>query len=184
MINENAQKLGEYIKKLRKDKKISAKELAGYVGYSQSYLSAIENNNNNNVPSKKVLNRIAEALWHIGYDSVEVKNQLYTIAGYKIDSEIMDDKFFISYNNEIGAYDNLSDKVLEKPYLDLNYLLENDFALKYNYKNNGIVFHVDLEKKHKKLINEIIKNILDYEDIEETYNSMMVEYQEINEKNH
>ncbi|KAA1039489.1 helix-turn-helix transcriptional regulator [Macrococcus equipercicus] len=168
MINEEARQLGDYIKKLRKNKKVTAKELGSYVGYSQSYISAIENNNNNNVPSKKVLNRLATALRHIGYDHADVEEKLYSIAGYPSRRHIAhDDDFKISYSKYLGAYDNLSNVPLEKPYLDLFYVLDNKFDLKFQYKNNGFDEYVELNDKHKSFIKNMITQLLFMEDIEE-----------------
>ncbi|MDJ1153040.1 helix-turn-helix transcriptional regulator [Macrococcus caseolyticus] len=168
MVNKKAEKLGEYIKKLRKDKNITAKELGSYVGYSQSYISALENNNNNNVPSRKVLNRLATAFGHIGYNSIEIEAQLYKIAGYpprhvNLNGEAIN----VHFNKYIGAYDNISQKPLEKPYLDLSYLLNNEFNLRFQYKNNGYDEYVDVSEKQKIFINNMITQVLLLDNIEQ-----------------
>lgn len=177
MINETAKQLGEYIKKLRKDKKVTAKELGSYVGYSQSYISALENNNNNNVPSKKVLDRLATAFWHIGYSSKEVEKKLYEIAGYPPKFDFLDknDSLIMDMSKYVGSYDNISNQVLEKPYLSLSYLLENDFDLKFNYRNNGQDHMVTLENKHKVFIKNMISQMLLVDNIKEKIEKEMEE---------
>ncbi|WP_144781781.1 helix-turn-helix domain-containing protein [Macrococcoides caseolyticum] len=184
MINQRAEQLGEYIKKLRKDKKVTAKELAGYVGYSQSYISAIENNNNNNVPSKRVLTRLAEALKYIGYDYKETLNTLYEICGYP---DVFDswDKTLINELNKLqGMHDNLTNETLNKPYLNLEYLLTSKLDLVFNYKKNEYDHNVFLTDKQKKFINTMITEMLylnGVEDkIDEEINITLEENEKIN----
>ncbi|WP_414054639.1 helix-turn-helix domain-containing protein [Macrococcus equi] len=184
MINENARKLGEFIKELRKEKKVSGKELASYVGYSQSYLSAIENNNNNNVPNKKVLSKIAEALSQIGYEFNDIENQLFIIAGYppiKSDTLNLGYSMAHDYNKKLGYFDNLSNEMLSKPYLDLNYLLTNDFELKFTMDHNGKKYRISLNEKQKSFINNLIKEMLVLSDVQNEINSIESKQKKIDE---
>ncbi|GGB09791.1 XRE family transcriptional regulator [Macrococcus hajekii] len=167
MINKEAEKLGEYIKKLRKDKKVTAKELAGYVGYSQSYISAIENNNNNNVPSKRVLIRLAEALKCIGYDYKETLNTLYKICGYPDEFESWNKNFINQLNKLRGMYDNLSNETLNKPYLNIEYLLTSKLDLVFSYKKNDYDHYVNLTEKQKRYILTMITEMLYLTGVEE-----------------
>lgn len=183
MINQRAKQLGEYIKKLRKEKKVTAKELGSYVGYSQSYISALENNNNNNVPSKKVLERLTTALWNIGYDYNEVKSQLFEICGYPSPNLITNEvNFKDGYLKYLGAYDNLSDTPLDKPYLDISYLLNNNFDLRFQYKNHDFDEHVSLNEKHKHFIYTMITQLLYTEGIEDQIIKEREKYDEENQK--
>ena len=54
--------LGEYIKKLRKERRVTQRELAAKVGVDFTYISKIENNQLKNSPSEKAIIEIAKAL--------------------------------------------------------------------------------------------------------------------------
>lgn len=169
MINEKSEQLGKYIRKLRKEKNISAKELGSYVGYSQSYISALETNKNNNIPSKKVINRLADAFHYIGYRSREIEKEMYKICGYPVRfSEFDNGEFMEGYSKYIGSYDNLSNEILNKPYLDLDYLLKNDFNLKFTYKYDNAESIVNITKEQKDFIHNMINSLLKVSGIEET----------------
>lgn len=53
--------IGEQIKTLRKQKKLTSKELATMIGVTPAYLSMLEKNKRNN-PTKEILQKIADAL--------------------------------------------------------------------------------------------------------------------------
>lgn len=182
MIDEKAKQLGNYIKKLRKEKNITAKEFGGYVGYSQSYISALENNNNNNVPSKKVLRRLATAFGHIGYNSLEIEEQLFNIAGYEISKFNSFDNLNIELDKYIGAYDNLSKTTLDKPYLDLSYLLNNNFDLRFQYKYKDDDHYVSITEEQKQFIYDMVTRLLKLEGIEKQIEEEIEKLMEENDK--
>lgn len=53
---------GSVLKRLRKEKKLTLVELAKKTGYSQPYLSQLENNKRGRQPSVETINTLAEAL--------------------------------------------------------------------------------------------------------------------------
>lgn len=167
-----SKKIGEYIKRLRKESKVSARELGSFVGYSQSYISALENNVNKNTPSKQVLDKIASALSAIGYNHFRVRDELYERAGYAIPSKEYDDNIKEAYTRYSGYYDNLNQVYLDRPYLNLSYLLEEDnLEMYFNYYHNDIEHNVLLGEKEKVFINEIVKQMLIKDGIEERLES-------------
>lgn len=53
---------GEYLKSLRKDRKLTLVQLAEKTGLSQPYLSQIENNKRGKQPTVEIVNKLASAL--------------------------------------------------------------------------------------------------------------------------
>lgn len=62
---------GEFIKQIRKEKGISARELARMSGVSQPYLSQIENNNRVQNPTVEIIQKLAKGL---GVSNIELMN--------------------------------------------------------------------------------------------------------------
>lgn len=69
---------GEYLRVLRKSKKISVRELAKQVSKTPTYISDIEKGNNR-PPDENLLNSIIVAL-NLGDDTSQVKNKLFDLA--------------------------------------------------------------------------------------------------------
>lgn len=69
---------GEYLRALRKAKKISIRELAKQVSKTPTYISDIEKGNNR-PPDENLLNNIIVAL-NLGDDTSQVKNKLFDLA--------------------------------------------------------------------------------------------------------
>lgn len=69
---------GEYLRALRKAKKISVRELAKQVSKTPTYISDIEKGNNR-PPDENLLNSIIVAL-NLGDDTSQVKNKLFDLA--------------------------------------------------------------------------------------------------------
>lgn len=69
---------GEYLRALRKAKKISIRELAKQVSKTPTYISDIEKGNNR-PPDENLLNSIIVAL-NLGDDTSQVKNKLFDLA--------------------------------------------------------------------------------------------------------
>ena len=69
---------GEYLRALRKSKKISIRELAKQVSKTPTYISDIEKGNNR-PPDENLLNSIIVAL-NLGDDTSQVKNKLFDLA--------------------------------------------------------------------------------------------------------
>jgi len=103
--------IGDFIKEKRKDKGISARELARRSGVSQPYLSQLENGKNDK-PSPNILNKIAEVL--------EIPNgTVMLVAGY------IEDPF-----NPV-QHKNLTDQLEIE---DIKELLETKEKVSYNGK--------------------------------------------------
>lgn len=69
---------GEYLRALRKAKKVSIRELAKQVSKTPTYISDIEKGNNR-PPDESLLNSIIVAL-NLGDDTLQVKNKLFDLA--------------------------------------------------------------------------------------------------------
>jgi len=69
---------GEYLRALRKAKKISIRELAKQVSKTPTYISDIEKGNNR-PPDENLLNSIIVAL-NLGDDTYQIKNKLFDLA--------------------------------------------------------------------------------------------------------
>lgn len=69
---------GEYLRALRKAKKVSIRELAKQVSKTPTYISDIEKGNNR-PPDESLLNKIIVAL-KLGDDTSQVKNKLFDLA--------------------------------------------------------------------------------------------------------
>lgn len=69
---------GDYLRALRKTKKISIRELAKQVNKTPTYISDIEKGNNR-PPDEKLLNSIIIAL-NLGDDTSNIKNKIFDLA--------------------------------------------------------------------------------------------------------
>lgn len=69
---------GEYLRALRKAKKVSIRELAKQLNKTPTYISDIEKGNNR-PPNENLLNSIIVAL-NLGDDTLQVKNKLFDLA--------------------------------------------------------------------------------------------------------
>lgn len=69
---------GDYLRTLRKSKKISIRELAKQVSKTPTYISDIEKGHNR-PPDENLLNRIIIAL-NLGDDASNIKNKLFDLA--------------------------------------------------------------------------------------------------------
>ena len=69
---------GEYLRNLRKTKRISIRELAKQVNKTPTYISDIEKGNNR-PPDENLLNSIIIAL-NLGNDKTVIKNKLFDLA--------------------------------------------------------------------------------------------------------
>ena len=181
MVNKKAQDLGRYIKMMRNEKKVSAKVFGELIGYSQSYISALENNHNNNVPNETVLKRLAKGFSEIGYSENEVLKEMYAIVGSLNDQELYrtyEKEFFYDWKEQNGEYDNVDDIFLNKPYLNLEYLLKSDLNLKFEHtyerkvpSENGEIKTVrgngtfTLTREQKAFLYNTIKNMIELAEV-------------------
>lgn len=79
----SSESLGEYINRIRKEKDITLKELSGTIGYSEAYISMVENGKKNN-PSYEFLSSVAKGMAITDRDErTEIHNKLMSLAGYK-----------------------------------------------------------------------------------------------------
>jgi XRE family transcriptional regulator, master regulator for biofilm formation len=98
--------IGERVKKLRQDRKMSMTELADKAGVAKSYLSSIERNLQQN-PSVLFLEKIAgalsvpvDALLHDSVDEQHIDSEWIKIVEEAMDSGISKEQFreFIEFN--------------------------------------------------------------------------------------
>lgn len=115
--------IGEYIRKKRMERGLSARELARRSGVSQPYLSQLENGKNEN-PSIEILKKLAKAL-NISYV------ELMAIAGYMGD---------ISKEADAITFQILMDNCIEeqkKTHLEMIYNFCKDFIDMYDQGNSN-----------------------------------------------
>lgn len=79
-----AKEFGEYIRKLRKDRKLTIRQLELYSGVSNSYLSQMENGKRD-IPSAEILKKLSDPLG-------VPQRELLIKAGYMDESEMLTDK--------------------------------------------------------------------------------------------
>ena len=163
MDSKKSEKLGQYIKEKRVNKKVTGKEFGELVGYSQSYISALENNRNKNIPNRNVLYNIATALSLIGYDFDTTLAELHAIAGYNTNSFVSEEQekeMIQEFNKLRGMYDNVHNVKVKYPYMKLSYLLEKDFELYYDFEIDGTSHTLKLNKSQKQFLDKVIENLL------------------------
>lgn len=148
---ERRRKVADKLKRLRLEapkEKISAREFGDRIGYSQSYISALENNQKSTIPSKEVLNKFSSVYAELGYNHAEVLNELFVLAGYEnvtqVDSliELFSSSTLNGFNqkkNGIVAYSSY-----EFPINDLFFHLSD----KYNKKMFKTVFLTDYDREY------------------------------------
>lgn len=122
-------KLGEYIRKIRKDKKVTLVQLAEKTGLSQPYLSQIENGKRKQDSiDPEILNKIASGLGINQHDLWSKAYLIYSKVDYasnmNLDKLIQEDK-----------------ELREKK--DIHYLLQNEERV---YYNNQLISEEDRQK--------------------------------------
>jgi transcriptional regulator with XRE-family HTH domain len=111
----NKQEFGEYIKKLRKDRNLTIRQVELYAGVSNSYLSLLENGKRD-IPSPEILKKLATA--------------------YKVDyNDLMDKAGYLNIKSEedtTNENENLPDWIKKLP-PDLISFLQNEAKNKFTY---------------------------------------------------
>lgn len=92
---------GDYLRALRKAKKISIRELAKQVNKTPTYISDIEKGNNR-PPDENLLNDIILAL-NLGEDSSPVKNKLFDLAAKERGVVSADIAAFIMQDDDVRS---------------------------------------------------------------------------------
>lgn len=119
-------KFGDYLKKLRKNKGLTLKQLGEITGFSHTYLSQLERGlrGTNGVPSEtlKQLSRAleidyAELLIKAGHISQEELNRAWIQEDFHIDDSLVFNRALLNK---------------QSPHIDLKELLENTNSLAYN----------------------------------------------------
>lgn len=185
MDSKKSEKLGQYIKEKRVNKKVTGKAFGELVGYSQSYISALENNRNKNIPNRNVLYNIATALNLIGYDFDTTLAELHAIAGYNSNSFVSEEQekeMIHEFNKLRGMYDNVHNVKINYPYMNLSYLLENDFELYYDFYHNDLKHTIKINESQKHFLNKIIEILLIKDGVEDDIQTMIDENTEITHK--
>lgn len=160
---EKSKELGEYLKRLRKRKKLTARELGELTGYSQSHISGIENGQKGR-PNEEFLRKYLLSLSDSSHEYVKYVddiNELYQLE--LITTEEFKDKFKDTFKNkdEPSKYLRWGDEekgylkadVYDFPINDIEYMISDKFNHKY-YKDNVI------ESEDKQLITNIMDNMM------------------------
>lgn len=133
---------GEFLREVRKRKKISARELARRTGISQAYLSQLETGKHHN-PSREVGEKLAMALEIDYWDLVAKRIDVQVITEERI-SKILDIHAAIT--------EPKGDDIHGKIQFRLEKLFSDDVTLTYN--------HNPLTSEEKEKIFSIIETIL------------------------
>lgn len=160
--------VGKTIKEIRKQRKLTQKQLADEIKISRSYLSDIENGNKN--PSIKTTQQLAEKL------GVSVA---YLTSGKKMYADMTDEEktqHFFKMNRMIGLEYTTKEEKLKNELLEL---LER--KLSYNeihFLNNALIFLQEEEKDNILFISVLIQQLYNYKGSKDkaVYDDLMKEF--------
>lgn len=153
----------EKLKSLRKEKKLTLKELASLSGTSDSYLSQLENGKRN-PPKPELLKKISKGLSNSKKDEALIYAQLTVAAGYDIDNEALTNAVMGSLDDSIidklkSVIETMEGKAFANVVLSLYLTTKN------NSSTNAILFGLineydELRTSDNELENEA--NIIKY----------------------
>lgn len=144
--------IGDNIKKIRKEKKITQRQLAEEMGISRSYLSDLENNRYN--PSSKTLEALAEKL---------NVSMLYLTTGKKTLNDLDDSELkgqFESVGSKIKAENDGINKYIKTKLKELS-----ESELEYTvtqYLANVLIFLQSSNKKELRTLTVFIVRLIKY----------------------
>lgn len=140
----SSETLGEYIRRIRSEKKITLKELSATIGYSEAYISMVENEKKNN-PSYEFLSSVAKGMAITdGDERTKIHGKLMELAGYSEINYI--DSFYELFSNSTPSL-NLFNSVTN----GVSFQKQLDFPV------NDLYFHLT-DENNKKMYKSIILN--------------------------
>lgn len=144
--------VGNTIKQIRKQKKLTQQELADELKISRSYLSDIENGNKN--PSIKTIQTLADKL------NVTVS---YLTSGHKMFKDLTDEEKkqqFLSISKNIAKQNTDKEINVKNNYLEL---IKKDLSFtEIHYLNNAYNFLHDEEKENIIYISVLLQQLSQY----------------------
>lgn len=160
---EKIKVLGNYLKRLRKRKKLTAKELGELTGYSQSHISGIENGQKGR-PNEEFLRKSLMSLSDSSHEFIKYVDEINELFQHQlITTEEFKNKFkdtfknkdapskYLRWGDEEKGY--MKANVYDFPINDIEYMISDKFNDKF-YKNNVI------ERDEKKLITNMMDNMM------------------------
>lgn len=141
MSSEN---IGEYIKRIRNEKDITLKTLSATIGYSEAYISMVENGKKNN-PSYEFLSNVAKGMAITdGDERTKIHGKLLELAGYSEINYV--DSFYELFSNSTPSL-NLFNSVANGV----------EFQKQLDFPVNDLYFHLT-DENNKKMYKSIILN--------------------------
>lgn len=133
-MNEDAEKFGKTLRKLRNEKGMTASELAERIGYTQPYISMLENGRKG-IPKPETLQKLAKGLeidyYLLMFIAGHIDSKKYT----NIINKKLEDKNKEIDTNIKNVFEEMNDyseaKFLKDLYFDFFNLNMNDYNLYY-----------------------------------------------------
>ncbi|KKK34705.1 hypothetical protein WN59_06650 [Salinicoccus sediminis] len=160
---EKIKELGDYLKRLRKRKKLTAKELGELTGYSQSHISGIENGQKGR-PNEEFLRKSLLSLSDSSHEYVKHIEDINEIFQHElITTEEFKSKFkdtfankeapskYLRWGDEEKGY--IKADVYDFPINDIEYMISDKFNDKF-YKDNII------KSEDKKIITDSLNSMM------------------------
>lgn len=157
--------LGEYLRKLRNEKKLTTRDLGENIDYSYSYIASVEKGRRK--PSKDFLEKYIYAISKNNEELTEVKSVISSITNGEFYKDFEQKKSFNNDDSMIAAFTNdnnvntmyvtednfITDKTYNFPINDISYHLKDKYNSKY-FKD------VKLTDDDRSYINDLIKTHL------------------------
>ncbi|OOV37041.1 hypothetical protein BS756_08910 [Staphylococcus sp. MB371] len=157
--------LGEYLRKLRNEKKLTTRDLGENIDYSYSYIASVEKGRRK--PSKDFLEKYIYAISKNNEELTEVKSVISSITNGEFYKDFEQKKSLNNDDSMIAAFTNdnnvntmyvtednfITDKTYNFPINDISYHLKDKYNAKY-FKD------VKLTDDDRSYINDLIKTHL------------------------
>lgn len=157
--------LGEYLRKLRNEKKLTTRDLGENIDYSYSYIASVEKGRRK--PSKDFLEKYIYAISKNNEELTEVKSVISSITNGEFYKDFEQKKSLNNDDSMIAAFTNdnnvntmyvtennfITDKTYNFPINDISYHLKDKYNSKY-FKD------VKLTDDDRSYINDLIKTHL------------------------
>lgn len=163
LTKETNVKVGNYLKKVRKNKKVPASELVSTLGYSQGHISGIENGSKL-IPSKSFISKYLRAITNDNFSEVnyyineinEIASGEIELATYIDESTSLMDAFVNNFESDSSKLNTFVEE------------LQNGDNKKdyYNFPINDLKFHL-IDMNNQKYFNKVLLSADDREHIKE-----------------
>lgn len=153
--------IGNYLKKIRKDKKVSAKTIGDKLGYSQSHISGIENGSKI-IPTKNFISKYLKVITDSNFAEINYYlNEINDFTDGKLNLATYIDNSTSLLNAFVNDYETDTSRINT-----FNMEKANGDSMKefHNYPINDIKFHLT-DTNNPKYFNKVILDAEDREHI-------------------